>query len=98
MGLRKGPTVGAHDTGGSPRLVTARGFTPLRARRQPDFVTPMLATAVLAALNEIARGRGERIVGTAERRDPAVAVVVDADVEPHFRHPLGVSHGAGPRA
>src|SRR5712691_12242860 len=58
----------------------------------------MLAGAVLAALDEILRGAGERVVGLAERRHAAVAVIVEPDVEPDFRHPLGVAHGAGPGA
>ena len=38
------------------------------------------------------------VVGLAERRDAAVVVVIDAHVQPDLRHPLGVTHGAGPRA
>src|SRR3984893_12945851 len=58
----------------------------------------MLAGAVLAALDEILRGTRERVVGLAERRDAAVLVVIDADIEPYLRHPLGVAHGARPGA
>src|SRR3954454_5068249 len=52
----------------------------------------------MAALNEVARGRTERVVRPPERIDAAVAVVIEADVQPHFRHPLGVAHRTGPGA
>ena len=58
----------------------------------------MLAAVILAAIDQILRGRAERIVGFAERRNLAVAVIVDADIEPDFRHPLRMSHRAGPRS
>ena len=58
----------------------------------------MLAAAILAAVHQVTRGRGERIVRAAERADLAVAVVVHAHVEPDFRHPLRVAHGARPGA
>jgi hypothetical protein len=52
----------------------------------------LLAPPVLAALDEIARRGCERIVRRAERRDLAVMVVVDAEMQPHLGHPLGVAH------
>jgi hypothetical protein len=58
----------------------------------------LLAPPVLAALDEIARRGCERIVRRAERRDLAVMVVVDAEMQPHLGHPLGVAHRTGPRA
>ena len=56
----------------------------------------MLAGAILAALDEILRGASKRVVGLAERTYPAVAVVIEPDIEPHLRHPLGMAHSAGP--
>ena len=56
----------------------------------------MFAAVVLAAIDQIARAGAQRIVGLAERRDAAVLVVVHADIEPDFRHPLGMAHRAGP--
>ena len=53
---------------------------------------------IFAAIDQKARAGAERIVGLAERRHPAVAVVIHADIEPDFRHPLGMAHRAGPRA
>ena len=58
----------------------------------------MLAAPVFAALDEVARRRAERVVRRPERRDLAVAVIVDAGMEPDFGHPLSVAHGARPRA
>ena len=58
----------------------------------------MLACAIFAALDEILRGAGERVVRLAEWRHPAIAIVVEPDIEPYLRHPLGMAHGAGPRA
>src|SRR5262249_13850493 len=40
----------------------------------------------------------ERVVGFAKGRYLAVAIVVDPDIEPDFRHPLRVPHRAGPRS
>src|SRR5215218_9046014 len=56
----------------------------------------MLAAVILATVEQIARAGAERVVGLAERRDAAVLVVVHADIEPDFRHPLRVSHRARP--
>ena len=58
----------------------------------------MFAAVILAAVEQIARAGAERIVGLAERRDAAVLVVVHADIEPDFRHPLRMAHRAGPGA
>ena len=57
----------------------------------------MLVAMVLAAIDQITRAGAERVVGFSKRRHPAVLVVVHSDIEPNFRHPLGVPHGAGPR-
>jgi hypothetical protein len=59
--LREGLAVSARDAERLPVSVTARGGAanrPLHAY----FVTPMLATTVIAAFHEITRGRGERVV------------------------------------
>src|SRR5262249_54868491 len=79
-----------------PGLIAARcpAYTCLRAH----LVAPVLAAPVFSALHEIARGRAKGVVGSAERVDASVAVVVEADVQPDLRHPLGVAHGAGPGA
>ena len=58
----------------------------------------MLAAVIFAAVEQIARAGAERVVGLAERRDAAVLVVVHADIEPDFRHPLRMAHRAGPGA
>ena len=58
----------------------------------------MFAAVIFAAIDQIARAGAQRIVGLAERRHAAVAVIVHADIEPDFRHPLGVAHRAGPGA
>src|SRR5882762_5727312 len=58
----------------------------------------MFAAAILAAIDQKARAGTERIVGLAERRYPAIPVVIHPDIEPDFRHPLGMSHRAGPRS
>src|SRR6185437_9090877 len=81
-------------------------FLPLRvaapatavAAAGSDLAAPRFAAAIAAALDEIARGAGERVVGLAEGRGAPVVVVVDAHVQPHLRHPLGVAHRAGPGA
>src|SRR5262249_61942101 len=62
------------------------------------LVAPVLARAILAALDEILRRAGEPVVGLAEGRHPSVAVVVEPDIKPHLRHPLGMAHGACPGA
>src|SRR6266404_3940111 len=58
----------------------------------------MFAAVILAAIDQIPRAGAERIVGLAERRHPAVAIVIHPDIEPDFRHPLGMPHRTGPRA
>src|SRR5882724_5862243 len=58
----------------------------------------MFAAPILAAIDQIARAAPKRIVWPAEWIDLAVAVIVEADIEPDFRHPLRVPHRAGPRA
>src|SRR5258706_7436104 len=58
----------------------------------------MFAAAILAAIDQKARAGTERIVGLAERRYPAIPVVIHPDMEPDFRHPLSMSHRAGPRS
>src|SRR3954469_6998111 len=58
----------------------------------------MLAAVITAAVDEIFGGRAQRVVGLAEWRHLAVAVIVDADIEPDFRHPLRMPHRAGPGA
>ena len=58
----------------------------------------MFAAAIFAAIEQIARAGAQRVVGFAEWRDFPVAVVVGADIEPDFRHPLGMAHRAGPGA
>src|ERR1700722_20399409 len=68
----------------------------MKRRRHPHFETPAFAAPVFAAFDEKARRRGERIVRRPIRENAAVAVIVDTDVEPHFWHPLSVTHGAGP--
>src|SRR4051794_34263065 len=80
-----------------PGIVGARRFaayTPWHTH----LVTPMLAPAILAAFQKKACGRTERVVGAPEGTDLAVAVVVHADIEPDFRHPLGMAHGSRPGA
>ena len=66
--------------------------------RHAHFIAPMLAAPIVAALDEKARGRCQRVVRRTVGRDFAVAVIVDAHIQPDFRHPLGVAHGAGPGA
>jgi hypothetical protein len=56
----------------------------------------VFAASVFAAIDEEARGGAERIVGFAERRNAAVAIVIEPDIEPDFRHPLRMPHRAGP--
>src|SRR5260370_38894346 len=58
----------------------------------------MFATVIFAAIDQKARAGTERIVGLAERRYPAIPVVIHPDIKPDFRHPLGMSHRAGPRS
>ena len=58
----------------------------------------MFAGVIFAAVDQKARGRTQRVVGFAERRHLAVAVIVHSNMEPDFRHPLGMPHRAGPRA
>ena len=68
------------------------------AGRRLHLTAPGLAAPVVSALDQEARRAGKRIVRLAERRGAAVAVIVDAHVEPHLRHPLRVTHRACPRA
>src|SRR5258706_6154449 len=58
----------------------------------------MFAAAILAAIDQKARAGTEPLVGLAERRSPAIPVVIHPYIEPDFRHPLGMSHRAGPRS
>src|SRR5437588_5614295 len=62
------------------------------------LITPMLATAIFSPFDEIVGGARERIIRFAEGRDAAVMIIVDAHVKPNLGHPLGVPHGACPRA
>src|SRR6201999_2126000 len=84
--LREWRAVGTGDAGARPCRVgaAAAGGCTVGA----DFVAPVFAAMILAAIDEKARGRAERIVRFSERRYPAVMVVVDADIEPDLRHPL----------
>src|SRR5207253_2342972 len=77
--LRKGLAVGARHAGLLPGVVAARGSLA-GPPRGAHLVAPMLAGAVLSALDEILRGARERVVWLAERRDAAVLVVIDADI------------------
>ena len=92
-GLRERLAVGAGDAG---RLPCRVGPAAAHLTGRAHLVAPMLAAVPLAAIDEIFCGRAQRVVGLAERRHLAVAVVVDADIEPDFRHPLRMSHRAGP--
>src|ERR1700730_1770662 len=53
----------------------------------------MLAATISAALDEILRRAGNRVIGPAEGRDASVPIVIDAHVEPNLPHPLGVADG-----
>src|SRR5258708_28927854 len=58
----------------------------------------MLVAVRLAAIEQRPRVRTSGSVGLAERRDPAVAVIVHPDIEPDYGHPLRVPNRAGPGA
>src|SRR5262249_10030143 len=88
----------ARHAGLLPAFVGSRRPCAGRPGSAAHLVAPVLAGAILAALDEILRSAGESVVGLAERRHPAVAVVVEPDIEPHLRHPLGMAHGARPGA
>src|SRR5215472_2467639 len=88
VGLREGLPVGGPNVDRLPGCVAARACAADRAGHA-HFVAPMLAASIAAALDEIA-GRGrKRVVRRAVGRNLAVAVIVDAEMEPDFRHPLG---------
>ena len=98
-GMGKGLAVGA----GYPRLLP--GLESLRdapSRAPPEtplnLVAPVLAAAISAALDQILRGAGDRVIGLAEGRNASITIVIDATCEPYLRHPLGVAHGARPGA
>ena len=74
------------------------GETRLETGREAGLAAPGFAAAILAALEQIARGAGQRIVRLAEGIDAAVMVEIDAHVQPYLGHPLRVTHGAGPGA
>ena len=59
-------------------------------------MAPVFTGVILAAIEQIFCGGGQRVVGLAERRNLAVAIIVDAEMQPDFRHPLGMAHRAGP--
>jgi hypothetical protein len=94
--FRKRLTVGADNAKLLPLCVTARGMT--RACRHAHLIAPMFVAAVLASLGKELRGCRKRVVGRPERRNLSIVVIIDSKMEPDFRHPLGVAHGAGPRA
>ena len=94
--LREWLAVGARDAGAGPRRVAAAAACG--TARRAHFITPMFAAMIFAAIDQKARAGTQRIVGLAERRHPAVPVVIHADIEPDFRHPLGMPHRAGPRS
>src|SRR6185312_1039320 len=94
--LWKRLAVGAGDAGAGPGRIGAAAAVAAAARAH--LIAPMLAAVILAAIDQVFRGRAECVVGLAKGRDLAVAVVVDADIEPDLRHPLGVAHRAGPGA
>ena len=95
--LRKRLAVRTRHAQRLPCLIAARRFVRRLAGRA-HLVAPVLAAPVFAAIDQIARARAERVVRPAERIDLAVAVIVETDVEPDFRHPLAVAHRAGPGA
>src|SRR5262249_39532336 len=73
-------------------------FAAACAAGPTNLITPMFAAVILAAIDQIFRSRAERVIRLAKWRDLAVAVIVDADIEPNLRHPLRVTHGASPGA
>ncbi len=93
--LRERLAVGSDDAGAGPGRI---GAAAAGAAGRADLVAPVLAAVPLAAIDQIFRRRSQRVVGAAERRDLAIAVVVEADIEPDFGHPLRVAHRAGPGA
>src|SRR5207248_7336907 len=95
--LRERLAVGTRDAELLPGIVRMRGL--VRAAPACAYlVAPVLAAPVFAAVDQITRATPECVVRLAEWIDLAVAVVVEADIEPDFRHPLRVAHGARPRA
>jgi len=98
-GPRKRGVVGAAHAQTVPfRVRTHRPVIcePCLAGRHSHLTAPGFAASVISALEQVACRAGEGIVRLAERRCPAVAVVVDAHVQPNLRHPLRVAHRAGP--
>src|SRR5262249_11969856 len=92
----KGLAVGTRDACARPGRIGA--VAVLGGAASTYLVAPMFAAVIVTAVDQIFRGRAERIVRLAERRDLAVAVIVDTDIQPDFRHPLRMSHRAGPGA
>ena len=92
--------------GSAKAVAVPRGIAPhrpvvghaLTARRHLDLAAPGFAAPPFAALDQVARGAGQRVIRLAERIDAPVAIEIDADPQPHLGHPLRVAHGAGPRA
>src|SRR5207248_3191964 len=73
--------VRARDAECLPRRIAARSLVRAAPGRA-HLVTPVLAAPVFAAVDEVARTRAQRIVRLVERIDAAVAIVIDADIEP----------------
>ena len=94
--LREQLAVRARHARACPRRIGS--VAAARDSVRPHLITPVLAAVIVAAVDEIARGGAERIVGLAEGRDPSIVVVIDADIEPDLGHPLGVSHRSRPRS
>src|SRR3954453_2000261 len=92
--LRKSLAIGSRYAGACPSGVAAAATGA--ASRSAHLIAPMLATVIFAPVEQIPRGGAQRVVGLAERRHPAVTIVVNPDIEPDLRHPLRVSHRAGP--
>ena len=77
------------------RACSHRSRAPLA--RTPRPLSAGLAPALLPRLphKQGAARPPQRVVLFVERIDAAIAVKVDADIEPHLWHPLGVLHRAG---
>src|SRR6267378_1185594 len=94
--LRKRLAVGARDAGAGPCRIAAAAAG--RCARRAHLMAPMFAAVILAAVDQKARAGTQRVIGLAERRYSSILVVIHPDIEPDFRHPLGMPHRAGPRS
>src|SRR6476619_1324187 len=71
--------VGARNAGAGPGGIGSAATEGSAGRA--DLITPMFSPTIFASSDQKARAGTERVIGFAERRHAAVAIVIHPDIE-----------------